>query len=231
MDILIKNGHIIDPDTKRNEVCDLLISDGKIAALGKDLQAEGAYIIDAANFCVMPGFIDLHVHLREPGFTHKETIKTGAMAAAHGGFTTIVAMPNTKPSVDCAKIVREIYDKAKEQAPIHVLQAGAITKEQAGEVLSDIEDMVKAGIPAISEDGKSVMNAHIYKEAMKIAAKNNIPILAHCEDIDMVNGGYVNEDEHTKAMGLKGISNSVEDVIVARDIMLANDAKAHLHLC
>lgn len=231
MDILIKNGHIVDPDTRKDEICDLLITDGKIAEIGKDLQREKARLIDAGGCYVMPGFVDLHVHLREPGFTEKETIQTGAMAAAHGGFTTIVAMPNTRPTADNADVISGIYDKAKKEAPIHVLQAGAITRGQEGKELADIEGMVKAGIPAISEDGKSVMNSQLYREAMKIAAFHHIPILAHCEDIDMVDGGCVNEDEHTKAMGLKGISNSVEDVIVARDIMLANDVKAHLHLC
>lgn len=231
MQILIKNGHIVDPDTKLDEVSDLLIKDQVIVEVAKKIRKKADKVIDAAGCYVMPGLIDMHVHLRDPGLTHKETIQTGSQAAAHGGFTTIVAMPNTKPVIDCKDRVEYVIHKAEDFAPIHVLQAGAVTVGQKGEELADINGMVEAGIPAISEDGKSVMNAQLYKEGMKLAAAANIPVLAHCEDINMVNGGCVNEDEKTSAMGLKGISNSVEDVIVARDIMLANDTGAHLHLC
>jgi dihydroorotase len=150
----------------------------------------------------MPGLIDLHVHLRDPGLTYKEDVVTGAKAGAKGGFTTILAMPNTKPVIDCADRVNYVHNKAKELAPIHVLQVGAVTKQQKGEELADIEGMIKAGIPAISEDGKSVMNTRIYKEAMQIAADHNIPVFAHCEDQNMVNGGCVNEDEKSKELGL-----------------------------
>ena len=141
-------------------------------------------------------------------------------------------MPNTKPVIDCADRVKYVHNKAKEMAPIHVLQIGAVTKGQAGEELAKIKEMADAGIPAISEDGKSVMNAGLYKEAMKIAAECNIPVFAHCEDKSLMEvKGCVNSDEYTKELGLPGISNAVEDVIVARDILLAKEAGAKLHLC
>lgn len=231
MSILIKNGMVIDPDTKTESVRDLLIDHGKIQKVDADIKDKDASVIDARGCYVMPGFIDLHVHLRDPGLTHKETVESGAEAAAHGGFTTVLAMPNTKPVADDKLNIRYVHNKAKMNAPIHVLQVGAVTKGQLGEKLADIEGMVAEGAPAISEDGKSVMDAGLYREAMKIAAKCNIPVLAHCEDIHMVQGGVVNADETTAAMGLKGITNAVEDVIVARDIFLAKETGAQLHLC
>lgn len=156
---------------------------------------------------------------------------TGAKAGAKGGFTTILAMPNTKPVIDSPDRVEYVHNKAKTLAPIHVLQLGAVTKQQKGEELADIEGMIQAGIPAISEDGKSVMNVKLYKEAMEIAARHDIPVFAHCEDQNMVNGGCVNEDAKSRELGLPGISNAVEDVIAARDIVLAKETGARLHLC
>lgn len=233
MDILIKGGRVLNPSDKTDELEDLYIQDGVIKARGKDLKPERTpdKTIDAKGCYVMPGLIDLHVHLRDPGLTYKEDIVTGARAAARGGFTTILAMPNTKPVIDSADRVNYVHNKAKELAPIHVLQIGAVTKQQKGTELADLEDMIKAGIPAISEDGKSVMNMKLYKEAMEIAATHKIPVFAHCEDQNMVNGGCVNQDARTEELGLPGISNAVEDVIVARDIVLAKETGARLHLC
>lgn len=231
MNILIKNGHILDPDTKLDEVCDLFIQDGTIEKVGKNLKTEAKQVIDAEGCYVMPGLIDLHVHLRDPGLTYKEDIVSGANAAAKGGFTTIVAMPNTKPVMDDADRISYVVNKAKEFAPIHVLQAGAITKGMQGKELADICRMAEAGAPAISEDGKSVMDPTLYKKAMKKAAALNIPVLAHCEEISMVNGGCMNEDSQSRKFGLPGISNSVEDIIIARDILLAKETGAQLHLC
>ena len=188
-------------------------------------------MIDARGCYVMPGLIDLHVHLRDPGLTHKEDVASGSRAAARGGFTTILAMPNTKPVIDSPDRVLYVTNKAKELAPIHVLQIGAVTRQQKGEELADIEGMIQAWIPAISEDGKSVMNVKLYKKAMEIAAQHNIPVFAHCEDQNLVNGGCVNEDQHSREQGLPGISNAVEDVIAARDIVLAKETGARLHLC
>ena len=231
MKIIIRGGRVLDPANQADAICDLVIADGKIVATSVNEPENDYKIIDAKGCYVMPGLIDMHVHLRDPGLTYKEDIESGAHAAAKGGFTTIVAMPNTKPVVDNAASIEYVANTAKEKAPINVLQVGAITKGQAGIELAEIEAMVQAGSPAISEDGKSVMNAQLYREAMKIAARCDIPILAHCEDIDMVAGGCVNDDEVTRKQGLKGISNAVEDIIVARDIILAKETDAHLHLC
>lgn len=231
MRILIKNGRVIDPATQTDEILDVLIEDGFIVKREKACKEKADEKIDAKGCFVMPGFVDLHVHLRDPGYTNKETVETGAWSAARGGYTTIVAMPNTKPVVDNADVVNYVHEKAKTLAIVHVLQAGSMTKGQMGEQLSDIEKMVAAGSPAISEDGKSVMNARLAREAMEVAAKCGIPVLSHCEDINLVEGGVVNADEHTSKLGLRGITNSVEDVIVARDVLLAKDTGVHLHLC
>lgn len=202
-----------------------------IKKIGAALPVKAERVIDAAGCYVMPGFIDMHVHLRDPGQEYKETVETGLRAAVHGGFTTIVAMPNTKPIVDNPDVVRYVHNKAQDIGLAHVLQAGAMTRGERGEELSDIEGMVEAGIPALSEDGKSVMNAQLCREAMTLAMKYDIPVLAHCEDRNLVNGGAVNEDGNAQRLGLKGIANSVEDVIAARDMILARETGAALHLC
>lgn len=233
MKILIKGGHILNPSDNTDMTGDLYIEDGVIKEIGEGIELADTpeKIIDAAGCYVMPGLIDLHVHLRDPGLTYKEDVVTGARAAAKGGFTTILAMPNTKPVIDSQDRVEYVHNKAKDLAPVHVLQIGAVTKQQKGEELADIEGMIQAGIPAISEDGKSVMNVKLYKEAMEIAAKHNIPVFAHCEDQNMVSGGCVNADEKAKELGLPGITNGVEDVIAARDIVLAKETGVRLHLC
>ena len=231
MKILIKNGHVIDPDTKLDQVADVLLEDDKIQEVKENIKDKADRVIDARGCYVMPGLIDMHVHLRDPGLTHKEDVFTGSKAAARGGVTTLVAMPNTKPVIDNPERLSYVKNKAMQCNLVNVLQAGAITQGMKGEELSDIEGMVQAGAPAISEDGKSVMNAQIYKEAMQIAARMNIPVLAHCEDIHMVNGGCMNEDTNSEKFGLPGICNAVEDTIVARDILIAKDTGCHLHLC
>lgn len=231
MTILIKNGHVVDPDTGTNEVMDVFLSEGKITEVGKNLKKKAERTVDAANCYVMPGFIDLHVHLRDPGLEHKETVETGVKAAARGGYTTILAMPNTKPVVDDGDVVQYVHKKAESEGLARVLQVGAVTKGQKGKELADIRGMVQEGSPAISEDGKSVMDAGLYRKGMRLAAECGIPVLAHCEDINMVEGGVVNADEATRKLGLPGITNGVEDVIVARDILLAKETGARLHLC
>ena len=231
MSILIKNGIVVDPVLGTEEKQDVLIEKDKISCVAPAIQEKAARVVDAEGCYVMPGFIDLHVHLRDPGLEYKEDIQTGTKAAAHGGFTPIVAMPNTKPVVDRPDIVDYVTHKAASVTKIHVLQAGAVTKGQQGKELADIAGMKKAGSPAISEDGKSVMNAQIYREGMKLAAENDMAVLAHCEDINMVNGGVLNADAKSESLGMKGITNSVEDVIVARDILLAKETGVRLHLC
>lgn len=231
MKLLIKNGRVIDPASKLDAESDILIENGKITKISKDIQTKADKTIQAKGCFVMPGFIDLHVHLRDPGFEEKETVVTGAKAAARGGFTTILAMPNTKPAADNPDVVNYVHQKAKNLAPVNVLQIGAVTKGQKGKELSDIAGMVSAGIPAISEDGKSVMNTALYYKAMKLAGEMQIPVFAHCEDKYLVGNGVMNEGEKAKELGLPGISNEVEDTITARDIILAKGAGAHLHLC
>lgn len=231
MTILIKGGRVINPATQMDEVADVLVEDDKVVKIEKGIKVKADKVITAKGKYVMPGFIDLHVHLRDPGQTQKEDVITGMQAGAHGGYTTILAMPNTKPVVDNPDVVNYVHNKAKGNPCINVLQIGAVTKGQLGQELADIEGMVKAGIPAISEDGKSVMNTALYSDAMEVAAKLDIPVFAHCEDINLVKGGVMNLDDKAKELELPGISNSVEDIIIARDIMLANDTGVALHLC
>lgn len=231
MKLLIKNGTVLNPGDKTEKICDVLVEAGKIAEISTNITAQADQTIDAKGCFVMPGFIDMHVHLRDPGLEYKETIETGGAAALRGGFTTILAMPNTKPVVDRPDVVDYVRHKAESVTKVHVLQVGAVTKGQAGQELADIHGMAAAGIPAISEDGKSVMNAQLYREGMKAAAEENLIVLAHCEDINMVNGGVLNADAKAEELGMKGITNSVEDVIVARDILLAKETGAKLHLC
>lgn len=235
MSLWIRNGHLLDPANNRDEQCDLYIREGKVAKVGSllpdDLPSEERLVIDASGKYVMPGFLDLHVHLREPGFEYKETIRTGTRAMAKGGFTAVCPMPNTKPAIDSPEMIRRILAIAKRDSPIHVYPVGAITKGQMGEEMTDIAEMVRAGAKAISEDGKSVMDAGLYREAMKEAAKAGIPVLAHCEDKNMVGAGAMNAGKKAEMLGIQGITNAVEDVIVARDILLAKETGARLHLC
>lgn len=231
MKLLIKNGRVIDPASNFDAESDILIEDGKIVKVAKNIKAKSVKTIQAKGCFVMPGFIDLHVHLRDPGFEEKETVVTGAQAAAKGGFTTILAMPNTKPVADNLDVVNYVHQKAKNLAPVNVLQIGAITKEQKGKALSDIAGMVSAGIPAISEDGKSVMNTALYYKAMQIAKENQIPVFAHCEDKDLAANGVMNAGKRAKELGLPGILNEAEDAVTARDIILAKGTGVHLHLC
>ncbi len=232
---LIKNGYVIDPASQIEGKYDVLIKDDLIIKVGNNLDPNNLnvnvdQVIDALGKHVMPGLIDLHVHLREPGYEYKETIETGSKAAAAGGFTTICAMPNTKPALDKPDRVRYVLDKAK-KALVRVHPVAAITLDQDGEELVDIENLYKAGAVGISEDGKSVMSTAIYKKAMEEVARLDIPVFAHCEDKFLVADGVINEGEKSKELGLAGISNAVEDIIVARDIILAKETGARLHLC
>lgn len=231
MRILIRNGYVLDPESKREGILDVLVEDDRIVKLSERMEDAADEVLDATGCYVMPGFIDLHVHLRDPGLEYKETLETGGKAAARGGVTTVCAMPNTKPVIDNGEKVADVHKRAKMESPVHVIQLGAVTIGQAGEELADIAGMAKAGCHAISEDGKSVMNASLYRKGMKLAKENGIAVFAHCEDINMVEGGVMNADAKAERLGLKGITNSVEDVIVARDILLAKETGVQLHLC
>lgn len=231
MSILIKNGHVADPLTGLNDVCDVLIADGRIEKVEKEITLDADQVINAGGCYVMPGFIDLHVHLRDPGLEYKETLGTGGKAAAKGGVTTICAMPNTKPVIDDKEKVAEIHKRAVLESPVNIIQIGAVTKGQDGKELSDIRGMAQAGCHAISEDGKSVMDASLYRKGMKQAKECGLSVFAHCEDINLREDGVMNADENAKRLGLPGITNSVEDVIAARDILLAKETGVRLHLC
>lgn len=233
MGILIRGGRIIDAATKMDKIGDIYLDEGKIQKIGDNLEynEKNDRLIEAHGCLVLPGLIDLHVHFRDPGQEYKEDIETGSKAAARGGVTTVVAMPNTSPVIDDPDRVNYVKNKAAQVSGIHVLQAGAITKGQKGEELADIEGMINAGAPAFSEDGKSVMNTRTYREGMKIAAEHNVPVFAHCEDINLRGNGCMNDDENAKRLNLPGICNSTEDVIAARDVLLAFETGARLHLC
>ena len=230
--LLIKRGHVVDPLTGFDGRSDVLIVDGKIERLRSGQSAEGVdEVIDAFGCYVMPGISDMHVHLRDPGLTYKETLETAGMAAARGGVTTMCAMPNTKPVTDTKEMVEKLHERAEAKCPVHVIQLGAVTKGQRGEELSDIEGMAGAGCHAISEDGKSVMNASLYRQGMKVAKRCGISVFAHCEDATLVEGGVMNAGKRAGELGVKGISNAVEDTIAARDIVLAKETGVRLHLC
>ena len=231
MRILLKGGHVIDPSQGIDGPMDLLIRDDRIEKLEPDITDEADEVTDVSGCYVVPGLIDMHVHLREPGFEHKETIKTGSMAAARGGFTSICPMPNTKPVIDSPEMVRFVREKAEKEAVVHILPVGAVTKGQMGIEPADITGMVQAGAAAISEDGKSVMNTEVYRQAMVLAKEAHIPVLAHCEDKYLVKDGALNAGPAAERIGVTGISNGVEDIITARDILLAKETGCRLHLC
>lgn len=231
MTILIKNGRVLNPAENLDEVMDVLIEDGVIKQKAECIEVMADKTIDASGLYVMPGLIDLHVHFRDPGLTYKEDIETGSKAAAAGGFTTVCCMPNTSPVVDNVDTVKYIVQKGKEVGLTNVLPVGSVTKSMLGKEIADVFALKEAGICAISEDGKSVMDSNVYRKAMKNAVKADVPVLAHCEDINLVDGGVINLGDKSEELGVKGISNAVEDIIASRDIMLAKETGATLHLC
>lgn len=231
MKTIIRGGRVLDPASGTDAVKDVLYEDGVIVKVEENITDEAENVIDAEGMYVMPGLIDLHVHFREPGFEHKETIRTGARAAARGGFTTVCVMPNTKPVIDSVEMVQYVINRAKEVTDINVLPIAAITAGQDGEFITDFEKLYANGAVAVSEDGKSVMNARVARQAMRLAAEVGIPVFAHCEDKNLAARGVINAGNKAKELGLYGIMNAVEDVIVARDIILAKNTGAQLHLC
>src|SRR5487761_631388 len=228
--LLIKNGRVMDPASGHDAVADVLIEDGLIAAVGANLSKQGAEIFDATGLIVAPGFIDMHVHLREPGFEHAETIESGARAAAAGGFTSICPMPNTAPVNDSAMVTSYIVEKARRRAVVNVWPIGAITKGSEGEELAAIGSMVNAGAVAISDDGRPVMNARVMRRAMEFARSFHMPVINHCEDLHLSAGGDMHEGVESVRLGLRGIPGAAEDVMVARDILLAELTGARYHV-
>lgn len=229
---LFQNARVIDPSQNMDVVCDLLCRDGKIATVGQGLSADGAKRIDASGLILAPGLIDLHTHLRDPGFTEKEDILTGCAAAAAGGVTTLCAMPNTKPTCDTPETIAYILEKSK-NAKARVLPVAAITKGLAGQELTDMEALKKAGACAFSDDGVPVATAALMAEAMRQAAKLNVPIFAHTEDQTLSKGGKINEGKVSRELGVPGIPNAAEDVGTARELALLMTApeNTRLHIC
>jgi dihydroorotase len=230
MKLLIKNGLVVDPANKLEEKLDVLVDNGRIEKIGKAITDKDAKVIDAKGMAVMPGFIDMHVHFREPGYEYKETIESGSRAAVKGGFTTVACMPNTEPPIDNQAMVEFINMKSKQVGLIDVKAIGTITKGRAGQELAPIGELFKAGAVAISDDGATVMNAEIVRRAMQYSKMFGIPLIEHCEDINLAGDNTVNEGYFGTMLGLKGIPASAEESIAARDIMIAKDTGGKLHL-
>ena len=229
--ILIKNGRLIDPKTKRDEIVDIAIEGGRIKEIGK-INNEANYdeVIDATNHVVCPGLIDVHVHFRDPGFTYKEDILSGAKSAARGGFTTVVCMANTKPVVDNVETLNYINEKAKE-AVINVLQVGSVTKSFRGKELTNFEELLENGAVGFSDDGIAIMDTDILYEAMKKAKELDVPISLHEEDSNFIETAGVNDSEIAKKLGLEGGAKSLaEDIMVARDCMIALETGAKVNI-
>jgi len=233
--LLIQGGHVIDPG-RINGIADVLIEQGKIAAVGANLTAQGkgkngsVQIIDARHKLVLPGFVDLHVHFREPGFEYKETIKSGTAAAAAGGFTSVCCMPNTQPVNDSQAITEFILEKARIAGNARVYPVGAITKGSEGKELAEIGDLRRAGCVAISDDGQPVMNSLVMRRAMEYALAFDLPVIDHCEDLHLSEGGCMNEGVVSTQLGLQGVPAAAEDVMVSRNLALAELTGARLHL-
>jgi dihydroorotase len=227
--LLIKNGRVMDPASGFDGVADVLILDGAITAIGTNLESS-VTSFDASGLVVAPGLIDMHVHLREPGAEYAETIESGGHAAAAGGFTSVCCMPNTSPVNDSATVTSYIIERARQCSPVNVFPIGAITKGSAGEELASIGAMKQAGIVAISDDGRPVMNSRVMRRAMELAAGWNIPVIDHCEDLNLSAGGDMHEGCTSVRRGLRGIPSASEDVMVARDILLAEVTGARYHV-
>ncbi len=228
--LLIKNGRVIDPSSGHDAVADVWIEDGVIKGVGPNLSPANTEVFDATGLIVAPGFIDMHVHLREPGFEHSETIESGARAAAAGGFTSICPMPNTAPVNDSPTVTTYIIEKARRHAVVNVFPIGAITRGSKGEELAAIGSMRQAGAVAISDDGRPVMNAQLMRRAMEFARSFHMPVINHCEDLHLSAGGDMHEGVESVRLGLRGIPGSSEDVMVARDILLAELTGARYHV-
>jgi dihydroorotase len=229
MDLLIKNGRVVDPARKIDAVVDVVIRGGKIASIGK-ANVPDIPQFDATGLIVAPGFFDIHVHLREPGTEEAETIASGGAAAVAGGFVAVAAMPNTKPPNDNPSITSYIISEAKRSSPALVFPIGAVTREQKGETLAEIGEMVEAGIVGISDDGKPVMDGRLFRRALEYAQLFNLPVIQHCEDLNLSKGGVMHEGVYSTRLGLKGIPSSAEDTMVSRDLILAETTGGKYHV-
>ena len=228
--LLLKGGRVIDPAAQRDEICDILIEDGVIRQVGKDLSANGAEVYDASGKIVTPGFIDMHTHLREPGQEAKEDFASGSRAGAAGGYTTIATMPNTRPVVDDAALVTSLIKRAEDVAVIHIRIIGAVTKNQEGKELAELGDMVEAGAVAFSDDGHFDPSAKVLLSAYDYLVPFDKAIINHEEEPSLVEDGAMNEGHRSAMLGIKGRPIVAEDIAVARDVMLAEYAGAHVHV-
>jgi dihydroorotase len=228
MNTLIKNGLVVDPLSNKAEVCDILIEKSLIAKIGKGLNSENK-IIDASDKIILPGLVDMHAHLRVPGREDEETILTGSQAAVKGGFTTVLCMPNTNPAIDNASVVDLIKKESEKVGLLDIIPIGAITKSQQGKELSELAELKEAGCLAISEDGSSVENSHLLRRALEYAKMLDLLVISHCEDKNLSSGGFMHENLISTKLGLKGIPDICETIIVARDIELSLFTKAKLH--
>ncbi len=228
--ILIRNGRVIDPASGTDETLDILLADGRIAALGTSVETAADKVIDASRLVVVPGLIDMHVHLREPGAENKETIASGSRAAARGGFTTVCAMPNTRPVNDNRKVTSRILEEAARSAIVNVLPIAAVTLGSKGEELTDMAALAQAGAAAFSDDGSPVSSSRVMRLALEKAQSLGRLVIDHCEDKALSRDGVMNAGKVSSRLGLKGIPAAAEDIIVARDIILARDLGAPVHI-
>jgi dihydroorotase len=228
--LLIKKARVIDPASKRDKVGDIFVRDGKIVSSLSASEKKGAKVIDARGLVAVPGLVDIHVHFREPGQTHKETIETGSRAAAAGGFTTVVCMPNTSPPADNAGTIQYIVDAARRGAIVKVLPTGCITVGMKGDTLSPIGSLKRAGVVAITDDGDCVQSNELMSRAVEYAKMFDLPVMDHCQDRSMTEGAVMNEGNVSIRLGLHGWPNAAEDLIVSRNVILSSYTGAHIHM-
>ncbi len=231
MKLLIKGGRVIDPANDIDAIMDILVADGKIIEVNENISDEGYVLVDAGRKIVCPGFIDMHVHLREPGFEYKEDIASGTRAAAAGGFTTVCCMPNTDPVIDNAATAIFVRERAAKSGVVNVLPIGCISKGQAGSELTEMAELIAAGCVAVSDDGKPVKNAALMRNAMDYAKMFDLPVLSHCEEQSLAADGQMHEGYYSTLYGFKGIPAAAEELMVSREIILAELTGAHVHIC
>jgi dihydroorotase len=230
--ILLQQGRLIDPSTGNDRIVDMLIEDGIIRTIAAHVDGvQDCEILPLAGKVIAPGFVDMHVHLREPGYEHKETIETGTLSAAWGGFTAVCCMPNTNPAIDDESIVEFVQSQGKKSnhGIVDVYPIGAVTKGREGKLMAPISELVQAGAVGLSDDGAPVHDAGIMRRAMEYASMYDVPIIQHCEDMPLARGGVMNEGETATRLGLPGIPNVAEEVMIARDVMLAEFTRARYH--
>ncbi|MBC7107044.1 MAG: dihydroorotase, partial [Firmicutes bacterium] len=230
MRLLIRGGTVVDPENRTVEQKDVLLADGRVAALGADLPADDALVIDAAGRLVTPGLIDMHVHLREPGYEHKETIASGTRAAARGGFTSVVCMANTDPVADTGAVVEYIRERARATGVVHVFPVGAVSKGLEGKELAELASLREGGAVAFSDDGRPVADGGLMRRAMEYARMLGAPVISHCEDPGLAAGGQMNEGRTAYLLGLPGMPAAAEELMVAREILLAELTGCPVHI-